>query len=222
MAAQVAATAGGITSTIATLFPAAAAAGPIGLAVAAGAEIVGLILSFVGGGCGQACIQSAQLEQVYEVAGDLVLHAASMGMITPAAAVTGLQAILQAGTQSMQSLEAKDSQAAKGLENMTKTINALISSAQGLAAATPVAYDFSALQSSWLAMTTPSGWYAQSLTAGEQLAEQMLPSLVPSSTASIAAAAGGVVSGAIGGSWIDILLLVGAGILGIKLLGAIF
>jgi hypothetical protein len=217
--------AGGITSTIAAIVAPASAAGPIGLAIAGGAALVGLILNFVGKGCGSACTESATQEQVYEAAGDIVYHAAVMGMLTPAQALAGLQAILQAGQQAMTALESSDKKAAAGLTNMNSSIGALISDASSLAAVAPVAYNWGTLASAWLAMTTPSGWEPGALSAGEQLAEQIMQSLTSETSAiagSVTSAAAGLVEGAASGSFSSILILAVAAYLGVKLLEVIF
>jgi hypothetical protein len=178
------------SASIVAALPFIAAAGPAAPFVALGAGIVALVSKFIGGGCGQTCIKSAEAEQVYEVAADLVYWAAVWGMITPAAALTGLQAILQAGSASLQQLQQSgDPQAANGLTNMTKALDSAISQTQNLAPAPPIPLNLSQLVSQWLTKTNAGGWYASSLTSGEQMAEQIIPALVTAAVNATAATA---------------------------------
>jgi hypothetical protein len=167
----------GVAASILALSPAAGPAAPI---VAAVGAIIGLISDFVGKGCGNACVESAQQEQVYEVAADICNQAVYLGMIPQADWANIKSAILQAGTASLQQLEASgDKSASGGLSNMTSVINAL----NPPSPVTPIPYNWSQLLQAWLATTNPSGWYAASLSAGEQLAEQILSQVASSSPA---------------------------------------
>lgn len=144
--------------------------------------ILGLVSDFVGKGCGNACIESSQQEQVYEVAADICAHAVVLGMIPEADWQSIKSAIQQAGTSSLTQLQQSgDKSAAGGLSNMTSVLNGL----QPTAPATAAAYNFGTLEQSWLAMTNTAGWYAASLSAGEQLAEAILNQVAGSSASGV-------------------------------------
>jgi hypothetical protein len=153
-----------------------AAVNPIaGGIVAAVGALTELVTSFIGGGCGQACINSAQAEQIYEIAGDDLAKAYNLGMITADEYSTGIENVISAGTQHMQALEATDPSASKGLANMLKSIPSASATPNG---PTPgsVPLDLSALQAAFI-QPGASGWYAGSVSAGTQLALTYLQAL---------------------------------------------
>jgi hypothetical protein len=91
----------GASSGLIAASSAAIAVPVIGAAVA----LVALIAHFVGGGCGNACVDSAKAEQIYEVAADDILAVAKLGMIGQADAIAAMQALLQGGQQHMAQLQ---------------------------------------------------------------------------------------------------------------------
>jgi hypothetical protein len=199
----------GVAATLMELSPAAGPAAPI---VAAVGMIVGIVSQFVGKGCGQACVESSQQEQVYEVAADICAHAVVMGMIPEADWQSIKSAIQQAGTSSLMALkQSGDKKAAAGLTNMTNVLNGL----QPTAPAQAAAYNFSALLQSWLGMTNQAGWYAASLSAGEQLAQQILNQVA---STSVSGALSSILPGLAGLPLGTLLLWGGIAFLVIKLL----
>jgi hypothetical protein len=163
----------------------------IGLAAAA----VAILAQFIGKGCGQACIASAETEQVFEVAADIVGEAANLGMITGAEASAIMQVILQSGTAQLQKLAQTDSSANGGLKNMTNVISPMITSVETQTPTITAALNVNTVISSWLGRTNQAGWYASQLAAGEQLATQLLSELpIPSQSAATSAAGGSLVA----------------------------
>ena len=160
---------GGTVAGAGTSIAVAAAALPaiavpiVGAAVA----LVSLLASFIGGGCGNACIDSSEAEQIYEYAAQCLDAVAKAGMIDQNQLQTGLQNWLSAGQQHMQALEATDSKAKAGYTNLTKALNSDLSYASTVPAVAPNALDLSTVQSLFPSTTR---WYAGSAQAGAQLA----------------------------------------------------
>jgi hypothetical protein len=186
-----------------TIMAAAPATGPAAPIVAAVGELTELVSSFIGGGCGQACIASAQAEQIYEYAGQCLDAVAKAGMLSQGDLVSGLESILSAGQQHLQSLESQDPQAAKGLTNLTSTLTSDINAAGGIPSVAPNPLDIS--QAATLFPST-TGWYAGSASAGAQLALAYLQSLPASSSLGSVTVAGASISK-------GMIYLAGAGIL---------
>lgn len=200
---------GGTVAGAGTSIAVAAAALPaiavpiVGAAVA----LVSLLASFIGGGCGNACIDSSEAEQIYEYAAQCLDAVAKAGMIDQNQLQTGLQNLLSGGQQHMQALEATDSKAKAGYANLTKALNSDLSYASTVPAVAPNALDLSTVQSLFPSTT---GWYAGSAQAGAQLALTYLQAL-PTSPASAASLTSGTVS-VLGSTFsvTEILLLAGA------------
>lgn len=157
--------------------------GPAAPIVAAVGEVVDVISKFFGGGCGQACVQSATLEQVPEVALDDLDRVTSQqpGAISGGMFEQAWQAIINYGTQQLQQLEAKgDSRAAGGITNLQKSTDysSLVAS---LPAEPTVTLDVTRAQS---VFTSPSasGYEPGSVSAGNALALQVLQAIAASST----------------------------------------
>jgi hypothetical protein len=155
----------------------AASAVPI---VGAAVALIGLIASFIGGGCGNACVDSSEAEQIYEYAAQCLDAAAKAGMIDQNQLQTGLQNLLSGGQQHMQALEATDSSAKNGYANLTKALNSDLAYAATVPTVAPNALDLSTVQSLFPGTT---GWYAGSAQAGAQLAMAYLEALPASPTA---------------------------------------
>ena len=168
---------------------AAAVAGPFAPIVAGVGALVSLISSFIGGGCGNACIESSQAEQIYEYAGQCLDAVASAGMLSQSQLLAGLQALLQGGQQHMQALEASDASAKNGYTNLTKALNEDISAANSIPATAANALDLTAAQSLFPSTT---GWYAAPAQAGAQLALSYLQALPASSASTTSSGAGTV------------------------------
>lgn len=167
-----AATAVGSSTGLIAASTAAVAVPVIGAAVA----LVALIASFIGGGCGNACIESSEAEQIYEVACDDLQHVAQLGMLGQSDYETGISALVQGGQQHMQALEASDSKASAGLTNLNKSTAGNISYASSLPATATVALNLTQAQAAFI-QPGASGWYASSITAGNQLALAYLQEL---------------------------------------------
>jgi hypothetical protein len=160
----------GATGALAAGTAALAATG-IGAAVA----LVALLATFIGKGCGQACIESSQAEQIYEVAAEDLWAVAKLGMLSQSDFTQAIQILLQGGTQHMQSLEASDPKAKAGLANMTKAIQAE-GNASLLPATATHPIDLTQAQAVFIAPNTP-GWYPGSIAAGNQAALTYLQNL---------------------------------------------
>lgn len=133
--------------------------------------LIGILAEFLGKGCGEPCIESSKLEQVYEVAADIIAHAVVLGMIPFAQWNNIYQAILQHGEQAFGQLQQQgDPKAKAGLANMQKVLSGL----HPVAPAHPTPYHWQSLLTSWLQMTNTAGWYPDSLQSGEDMAQATL------------------------------------------------
>jgi len=125
----------------------------------------------LGKGCGAPCIESAKLDQVYEIAADLAATAVVLGMLPLAQWKNIASAILTQGEQAFGQLEAQgDGKAKNGLANMQKVLAALAP----VEPAKTQAYNWQLVESTWLGRTNPAGWYPDSLTSGENLADTLM------------------------------------------------
>lgn len=154
----------------------AAVAGPAAPVVAAVGAVVALISEFFGGGCGAACTESAELEQVPEAAlDDLAAVAQSQpGAVSQSMFQEAYNAIIQYGQQQLSALAQKDSQANAGLTNLSSSTNYSSFIAELPEEAT-VALDVDAAETTIDSHAT-QGWYAESVEAGNQLALQIVQS----------------------------------------------
>lgn len=151
------------------------AAGPVGIAIFAGLALASVLAGFIGGGCGQACIEASQAEQIYERAVDDIYHVAQAGMITANEFLTGAQNFLAAGQQHLtQLLQSGDSKARGGLTNMQSSIGGVTSKASSLSQTRTAILDLNAAASLF---GSSAGWYAGSASAGDQAAIAYLQSL---------------------------------------------
>jgi hypothetical protein len=166
---------GGVVSTSAAVLALAPATGPAAPFVAAAGAIIALISSFIGGGCGNACVEAAQAEQIYEVAADDLLAVAKLGMLSQAEYQAAIQTILQGGQQHMAQLKASGDSKADPT-NMTNTINAELADGASLPTAASTAIDLNKAQSVFIDPST-KGWYSASVTAGNQIALAYLQNL---------------------------------------------
>jgi hypothetical protein len=164
---------------------------PIVGGIVAGVATI-LELFHVGEGCGQACIESAQTEQIFEIAADNILAAAKAGMITASQAVAAMQWIQQQGDAQMAQLAQTDSKAKAGQVNMDKVIQDEIKSVAPNTPPIPTDAPTAALDPTKLetSIFIQSGWYAQSRAAGASLALQAIAEVtgVASGTAAAPAA----------------------------------
>jgi len=146
--------------------------------------IVKLISSFIkiGGGCGETCIASSKGEQVFEVAGDDVLHTVKLGMLDSQDGLAILGTILSQGQSFMSKLiEQGDTKAEDGLKNMTNVLNNLAQTMSTYGKAS-VTLDITKAQRSFISTST-QGWYTESVVAGNNLATQILQTYLQSGLA---------------------------------------
>jgi hypothetical protein len=192
------------------------------------AGVAGLLALFhVGQGCGNACIESAQTEEIFEAATENILYAAKAGMITASQAQAAMQWILQQGDAAMTQLLQSDSKAKGGKTNMDKVIAQEIASIAPNVPPIPTdaptrALDATALQAS-IFVQPGTGKYPQSVSAASSLALQAIAEATGISSQAVASASGsgtqsagivGQVESAIGGLT-STELVVGLGILGL-------
>ncbi len=199
------------------ILAAAAATGPAAPFVAAVGALVSLISSFVGGGCGQACVASAQAEQIYEYAGQCLDAVANAGMLGQSDLLAGLNALLQGGQQHMQQLAGQDPSAQGGLTNLTKALNEDISAASSIPATAPNPLNVSQAQTLF---PGTSGWYAASASAGAQLALSYLTSLASAQASTTSGVSVDTTTGAVsvlGTTFSSTEVIVGLGALGLLL-----
>ena len=171
--------------------------GPAAPFVALGGELVKIFSEFFGGGCGQACIQSAKLEQVPEAACDSLQAVAALGMLNQADYMTAIQQIINYGTQQLQNLLAKgDSRAQGGITNLAKSTSGNVAYGQTMPTLATKPLDLGAAQAVFLNASTP-GWYSDSIVAGNQLALQVLQSIAANQASSLT---GGGTASAVSGT----------------------
>jgi hypothetical protein len=194
----------GGAATIATATAGAASTGVLGTAalglatgpaapfVIAGIVIAALLAKFIGGGCGQACIDASMAEQIYEAAADNAYALFAAGMVPLAAAVAFMQQMIAAGQQHMAQL-GDTKQLRNGSANLTKVINAEIAAAQSLPTPTEVPLDLNAARAKYLSGGGRGTWYPQSLSAADQITDQWVQAAIANPPAGAVDASGNVV-----------------------------
>jgi hypothetical protein len=183
----------------AAIVKAAPAAGPFAPIVAAVGSVAEAIFSFVGGGCGQACVLSATAEQVFEVACDDIEAVGRLGMIGQADYQSAIQEIINAGIAKLQQLEASgDKKAAAGVINLQASTTGNVSFGETLPAAPTVAMNLAQAQAAFKSPTA-SGWEPTAITSGNNLAAQVLQTIASSPTTTAAGSVAGLVSGTVAG-----------------------
>lgn len=161
-------------TAIAGLIAGSAAIPVVGAAIAAAAGIASAL--GVGQGCGSACTNAAQQEQVYEAAADNLFNVAKAGLISGQDAAALMQQLIQMAQLAEASQGTK--QSSSGASNAASVIQAEMSSALQFGAATQP-FSLAAAQAAFMPVNT-SGWYPQSLAAASQLAAQILQSYASS------------------------------------------
>jgi hypothetical protein len=146
-----------------------------GAILAAAALAILLLIHFIGGGCGDACIEASKGEQIYEcAANNLLAIAEQLGMLSYHDFYTLVNACLSAGTIHMQILGKQgDPKAEQGLNNMTTQIEKILTDGATLPFNAPHAMDITAAQAVYLSPSTP-GWYSSSIQAGAQVTTALL------------------------------------------------
>ena len=200
--------AGGTAAEILALAPATGPAAPF---VAAAAAVIALFTAFFGGGCGQACIDGAKVEQIYEAAAENILAVGKLGMIGRSAVLSALQLLTQAGQQHEAQLlnrtGREDPHASAGAANLVRVIGELEAEADQLSETPTRALDLSAARGAYV---SGSGWYSDSLSAAAQWTDTYLSSIGPS----LSVGGSGLSIGAASGSWSPLVWIAGLGLVG--------
>lgn len=137
----------------------------IGAAVA----VVLLALHFIGGGCGQPCIEGSKAEQIYEASADNLYQAYKLGMISAVHAMAGMAYLISAGTHHLQQFNTPE--ANRGITNMTNTIHAEVQDVQVTKAPKPQPLNLAVVHRDYV---SGPGWYPESITAAAQLSDTLL------------------------------------------------
>jgi hypothetical protein len=156
---------GWVTSFGLTAFAAIPIAGAI---IAVGA----LIFSFMGGGCGEACIDASKIEQVYEAVGTNLLALARIGMLGGYAAFVAIQHFLQAGHLAEARLGTIEAQ--RGATNLMIVLANLGNAAKLLPHDPTQPLDIAVARTHYAG---GPGWYPDSIKAANQLTDQWLVGL---------------------------------------------
>jgi len=219
---------GQVTSGIAKALQvtsAATSAIPIVGSIVAGVADI-LEIFHVGEGCGAACVDSAETEQIFEAAADNVYYAVKAGQISSAQGAVAIQWLQSQGDAQMAQLAQSDSKARAGQSNMDKTLVAEIASVQSLSVSEPTQpLNPTALQSSVFMQPGTAGWYPQSIAAAASLALQAIAQATgvtsagyapgyqgaPGATASVSLDTGGILAELTSGPG---LLVLGAVVIG--------
>ena len=189
-----AAAAAGATVSGSTAF--LAAAGPWG-ALAAG---VIAVLAVIFKGADPRQVPASQVEQCFELAGLIVSEASVRGYITPTEASAAQQSFWQLALQYEQQQVAPlgGNAYSRAVKNLNQVFGVQVQTSNGRAPAAPLALDVEAAVHCFSA--SPPGWYAQSITAGQELARQYFEHLLASRpAASTAPSLGGGSAGVISG-----------------------
>lgn len=135
---------------------------------------VALLLTFVGGGCGHACIDASLVEQIPEAAADNLYKLCQMGMISVEEAVYGMQILIQYGQQHEAALGQPHSVA--GSKNLTQVINNELAAAKQLPDQITRPIDMLAARAAYIQPGT-HGWYDASVAAAAQWTDSYLQGL---------------------------------------------
>lgn len=205
--------AAGAAAGFGSAFGGATAAATIGGVAAAtagiGAAVAGIVMlaETLFKGCGQGCIDSAEIEQVYEATGDNIYEAESHGWITSAEAVAAMNAMIQAGQSAYAKYPQLGSHGTAGLRNMTNTLDSEIQSALQIPGGTS---SLPADYASVFIQPGAKGWYSTSLQSAFTLSESIIQQIIAArSPVSSVPVLGNIVSQAsaatgVKGSWLVI------------------
>lgn len=182
---------------------AAAAATAIPL-IGIGVAVVGILLKFLGKGCGAACTVTAQLHQIVDATIDNLMR-----VCNPGGLISGpeLQAALQSFTNTADQIEEQASQYPKQVAASIKEFTADIESGMAQAANWPATpsqpWSLSAARALYVGHGTGSGelqacgpgtWYCASISQADTLTDQILTSIVNNRSTASGTSAGGIVS----------------------------
>lgn len=134
---------------------------------------LGLLLSqFIGKGCGNACIEAAKAEQIYEAMGDNLVQLYKLGMITRDQTLAGIALAQEYGAQHLGKFD--DKQARAGEKNMTSVLSALVAGMAHTPMGKPQPYNLTLAHEHYI---SGPGWYPDSLAAAAQLTDEYVSSL---------------------------------------------
>lgn len=148
-----------------------------------------LIISFLGGGCGDACINASKLEQLFEAAATNLLALGRYGMLTKHQVIVGIFQFIQVGMRAVTQLGTMAGQ--QGATNLNVTLMNLRTAANSLATERTQPIDIATARTMYAG---GPGWYADSITAANALTDQYLVGLgatVPTPPAQINPPRGG-------------------------------
>lgn len=194
------------------IIQAAALTGPAAPVVAAVGAVVDLVSEFFGGGCGNACVEAAQLEQVVESALNDIQSVAQSQPTAMSQSVfeEAYNAIMQNGLAALTKLAASDpSHANAAIANIQEYDNSQ-TFVQSLPATATTALNLTAAQTTVDSHPT-QGWYAASVQAGGNLVMQILQQIAASSTGGVSGTVASLAASTGLPSWA--LLLGGAALL---------
>ena len=137
-----------------------------------------LLIEILGGGCGSACVEASEIEQVYEAIGDDLLRVAKAGMIGGAEAVVAITHFMGVGDQAL--TRVGTDQATAGKQNMDNVMANLIAKARQLPSTATVPLDLAAAKKFYVG---GAGWYPTSITVADKVTTQFLTALAQPSSA---------------------------------------
>jgi hypothetical protein len=128
-----------------------------------------LLFHFLGGGCGEACIDASKIEQVFEAAADNLFLIARAGMLPSSAAVAGMTHYRGVGDQAEHRLGT--TAAIMGSINLEKVINAEIAAAKLLPDKATQPLTLAAARALYVG---GPGWYPDSIDLASKLTDQFV------------------------------------------------
>ena len=157
---------GATTAFVEAAMPAFIVAAPVVGAIIAGGALLWHVL---GGGCGEACVVDAKIEQTFEAVADNLLQVAKAGMVSGPAAHVGMQHFKLLGMQ----VEARVFGAgnSSGYYNLQMVIDA--EQAQTYALPNQPTQTLTLAAARKLYVRGP-GWYPDSITLASNLTDQFL------------------------------------------------
>lgn len=148
------------------------------LLVGALIAVAGFLILMLGGGCGEACIDSSKIEQVYEAIGDNLWRVAKAGMMSGPAAVVAITHFMGVGDQALNRLGT--SQAQSGEQNMNQVMTNLIAHARTLPANATAPLNIPAAQKLYV---SGAGWYPDSISVASQVTTKFLEAMATATPA---------------------------------------
>jgi hypothetical protein len=137
----------------------------VGALIAVGA----LIWSFLGGGCGQTCVDAAKVEQVFEAAATNLLLIGRAGMMGQKEVIVGIHHFLNVGLVAETRLAT--TAAFNGANNLRTVLNNLLVSASALPLTGTKPLYLATARTLYVGGT---GWYPDSIALASQMTDQFL------------------------------------------------